>query len=157
MCFIDQNPGEIALNASGFLTLDEERTAAVAACNADIGFARFTGAVDHTAHDRNLHGHTDILYARFNLCGNRGQVDARAPAGRAGHELDTVLADVQGAQNIPRSFRFGEGITGQGDTDGIADPVGQQAADADGTLDGALTGKTGLGDAHVQGIITDLM
>ncbi len=37
------------------LAVDEEDSLALAACNADIGFAGLAGAIDHAAH----HGHLD--------------------------------------------------------------------------------------------------
>src|SRR5262249_12624443 len=66
----------------------EDHATAFATGQANIGVARFTRAIDHTAHNGHLNGRLDFGEALLNFVCHAHHVDLYAPAGGAGDEGD---------------------------------------------------------------------
>ncbi|CAL2070463.1 protein of unknown function [Streptomyces murinus] len=135
------------------LALDEDLALAVAGGDAQVGLAGLAGAVDDAAHDGDAERDVHAGEARGDLFGELVDVDLGAAAGRAGDDLQAALAQVQGLQDLGADLDLLDRRGREGDADGVADALGEQRAEGDGRLDGALEGRARLGDAEVQGVV----
>ena len=121
-----------------------------AAGDADGGFARFAGTIDHAADHSNIQRLINILETPFQLGHGLDHVEVLARTGWAGDQVDAAMAQVQGFQNVPAYFHFLHRISRQRDADGVADAFGQQYAKSNSRFDRAGACATGLGNAQVQ-------
>ena len=112
------------------LSLFKDHAPAIAAGNTVVGFPGFTGAVDHTAHDRHGDGLFTVFQGFVNLIYQTDEINAGSAAGGAGNDVDAFLPEAGGLQNVLGSIDFLNGIVGKADPDGIADAIQQQSADA---------------------------
>src|SRR2546425_1013308 len=94
----DQVPTGIALATKSDLddlALDEDRALAVARRHTQIGLAGLARAVDDAAHDGHPQRDLHPLEPGGDLLGEGVDVDLRAPARRARHDLQLALLEVQ--------------------------------------------------------------
>ena len=138
------------------LTFLEQQPLALAAGDAVIGFARFARAVHDAAHDGDGDVPVELADALFNLGGKRDEVDLRSAAGRAGDEAHAARTQPRGLDDGDAGADLLDGVSRQGDADGVADALAQKRADADGGLNSAVPLGAGLGDAEVQGVFEGL-
>ena len=135
--------------------MDEQHRLALAAGNADVCFAGFTGAVDHAAH----HGHLNRFFAAlqplFHLIGDLGAGILGAAAGGAGDDLRACYREAHGAQDVVARFHFLFRLCGQRDADGIANAFQQHSADAHAAFQQTHLVGTRLGNTHMERIIRD--
>ena len=101
------------------------------------------------------HGHLDRLDVAFqpllDLGDDRVHVELQAAAGRAGDQHRAALAQLQRLEDLPGDLDLLLGVEGrEADPDRVADPVGEQRAEADRRLERARPLGAGLGDAEVQ-------
>ena len=135
--------------------MDKEDSLALAAGDADIGFARLTGAIDNTAHHGDLDGLFVALKPLFDFVGDLGARVLGASAGRAGDNFGTCHREADGTQDVVACLDFFFRLRCQRDTDGIADAFQQHSADAHAGLEQTHLISTGLGHAHMERIIGD--
>ena len=133
--------------------MDEQDRLALAAGNADIGFAGLAGAVDHAAHDGHFDGFLVTLQPLFDLVGDLGAGVLGAAAGRAGDDLRTGHREADCAQDVVARFHFLFRLRSQRDADGVADAFQQHPADAHAGLQQAHLVGARLGDAHMKRVI----
>ncbi len=138
------------------LAFAEEEPFAFAACNAEVGFARFARAVDDAAHDGDVDRFFDHGEPFFNLCGDGGKVHAAAAAGRTRYEGRTVFLHAEGFQYLIGDLDFFDRVAGERDTEGVADAFGKKCADTDGGLDDTASYRAWLGDTEVERIVYGL-
>ena len=100
------------------------------------------------------HGHLEMLLvgaeALLDLLGERLDADVVAAAARAGDQHRAALAEAERLEDLPADLDLLDRVGGEADADRVADPVGEQAAHADGALDRAGERRPGLGDAQVE-------
>ena len=101
--------------------MDEQHCLALAAGNADVGLTGLAGAVDDTAHDSHLDGLFAALKPTLHLIGDLGAGVLGAAAGRAGDDLRAGHREADSAQDIVACFHLLLRVSGQRDTNGIAD------------------------------------
>ena len=94
----------------------------------------------------------DRLEALLDLVYQRDEVDAGTAAGRAGDEVRGAGRVTEAFENIPGGVDLPHRVGGQGDADGLADAVQEEAADAGGRFDEAHPLGAGFGDAEVEGV-----
>src|SRR3978361_2324969 len=75
--------------------LDENLALAVTRRDAQVGFARFTRAVADATHHRNAQRDVHALEPRGHLVGQRVDVDLRASARRARHDLQAAGTQIE--------------------------------------------------------------
>ena len=135
--------------------MDEQHGLALAACNADISFAGFAGAVDNAAH----HGHLDGLFIAlqplFHLVGDLGAGVLGASAGRTGDDLRSGDREAHGAQDVKACFHLFFRVCSQRHADGVTDALQQHAADAHAAFQQTHLVGTGFGDAHMKRVVSD--
>ena len=135
------------------LALEEDQPAVLAAGNADVGLPGLAGTVDHAAHDRHGDGLFAVLEGLLDPAGQADQVNLRPPAGRAGDDVDAVLAQAGGLQNCLGRDHLADRVGGQRDADRIPDAHAEQAADAHGRFDRPHIFCASLGHAEMEGIV----
>src|SRR5579859_5409447 len=131
----------------------EDYAASLAAGETDIGVTRFAWAVDDTAHHGDMDGRLHFGEAFLDLVGNTDHVDFDAPAGGAGDEGYTAIAQFERAQDFVGHGNLFLRFRAQADADGVADATGEQQAEAHRGLHRARHQRAGLGNAQVQGIV----
>jgi len=137
-----------------FLALDIDDALAVASEDGDVRALGFAGAVDDTAHHGDLHGDDD-LFLEFvvDLLDEVEEVDLDAATGGAGDEFGTdAFSFAEGVEEFEAVLDLVDGVVGVGDSDGVADAVGQEGAECDDRADGAGFLWACVGDAEVQGV-----
>ena len=130
--------------------LDEDLPLAVAGRDAEVGLAGLARAVDDAAHDGDPQRHLEPSRPAVTSLGERVDVDLRAPARRAGDDLELARPQVQRLEDLDADLDLLDRRRRQRHPDGVADPLGEQGAERDGGLDRALERRAGLGDAEVQ-------
>ena len=76
------------------LALSDQNSRTLAACHTEIGLPRLTGTVHDAAHDRDADIQIAVaLHETLDPVREADQIDFRAAAGRAGHNLDTALPE----------------------------------------------------------------
>ena len=133
--------------------MDEQHCLALAAGNADVSLTGLAGAVDDTAHNSHFDGLFAALESALHLICDFGAGVLGAAAGGAGDDLGASHGEAHGAQDVVACFHFLLGLGGQRDADGIADALQQHPADAHAALEQTHLVSTGLGHAHMQGVI----
>ena len=71
-----------------------------AAGETDVGLARLAGAVHHAADHRKGHRRGDVSQPRLQRLDGADDVKLLARAGRAGHDVDAAMAQVQRLQDV---------------------------------------------------------
>ena len=112
-------------------SFSEEEAAAFAAGYAEVCFSGFARTIDSAAHDSYADGLLEFLDFLFHFLSHMDEVHLGAAAGGAGNEDGTVLLHAHGAQDLFGGLHFFQRVIGEGDTDGIANAVQKEAADAD--------------------------
>ena len=102
-----------------------------AAGNPEICFTRFTGAVDHTPHNRDSEGSGNPLQALLNLFRDPNKIYLASAAGRTGNEINTALSEPKRLENLETDFNLIDRIPGERNAQGIADTVAQQDSQTD--------------------------
>src|SRR5579884_1273970 len=115
----------------------KDDAATLAAGEANIGVARFAGAVDDAAHDGNVNGRLHLRETALNLVSYLDDIDLDATTGGAGDEGDAAIAQFERAQDFVGHRNLFLRLRAQADADGVADAFGQQQAEADGGFDRA--------------------
>ena len=87
----------------------------------------------------------------LHLARDGDEVDLAAGAGRAAHELGPAATQPQGAQDAPGHRQLVHRVGGQRDPRGCRRcPASSRIPQAHGAFNGALKGRTGLGDTQVK-------
>src|SRR5579884_477774 len=131
----------------------EDDAAPFAAGEADIGVAGFAGAVHDAAHDGDVDGRLHLCKTALNLVGDLDNVDFDAPAGGAGDKGDAAIAQFERAQDFVGHRNLFLRLRTQADTDGVANALGQQQAEANGGFDRAGDKRSRLRDAEVKRVV----
>src|SRR5690606_32429542 len=162
----------VALEGDRALAVDEHgrgrHLAGAGQADADIGMAAFAGAIDHTAHDRDVHAldpgvagppHRHLApQVRLDAVGQfLEECAAGAPAARAGHDHRRKGAQVHGLEDFLRDDDFARAVPAgfgrERDANGVADALLQQHRQSGGRGDDALAAHAGLGQAQVQRVV----
>ena len=101
--------------------------AVAAAGDADVGLARFAGAVDDAAEHRERHRRADMLQPLLERLDGADHVEALPRAARAGDDADAAVADAERLQDLEADADFFLGLGRERDADRVADPGPQQA------------------------------
>ena len=99
--------------------------AIAAAGDADVGLARFAGAIDNAAEDREGHGCFDMAKRILQLLHRADDVKALAGAAWAAYDAHAAGAQAQGLQNFITNAHFFFGFGRQADADRIANACPQ--------------------------------
>ena len=127
--------------------------AAPAAGQPDVGFARFSRPVDDAADDRQRHRRRDVGEALLQRGDRLDDRELLPRAGWAGDDRDAAMAQMQRLEDLEAGLDLLHRVGRKRHADGVADPLGQQHADADGRFDRAPDESAGLGHADVQGVV----
>ena len=139
------------------LAADEEVPLLLARRDADVGLARFAGTVDDAAHHRDLDRQVQLLERLLGLLRHGDHVDLGPATRGAGDEVEALaLAQPERLEQLAPRFRFFDGVGRERIPDRVADPFGQQRADAGRPLDQAGGRRSGLGHAEVQRVVEGL-
>ena len=103
--------------------LDEDLALAVSGRDAEVGLACLTGTVDDAAHHRDAQRHVEPLESGGDLVGERVDVDLRASARRARHDLESARAQVQRLEDLVADLDLLDRRRGQRHPDGVADAL----------------------------------
>src|SRR5919106_1962004 len=114
--------------------VDEPRVAA--AGDAEVGVARLAGAVDRAAHDGDLEGLRIVAEPLLDRVGQVPDADVVPSARGAGDHDRAALAEAERLEDLPGDPDLLHRVGGQRDADRVADSVHEEAADANGALDG---------------------
>ena len=101
----------------------DNQTLADTSGNPDIGFLCLSRSVYHTSHYRHFDIKRKFRNHRFYLIGKPDQINAGSSAGRTGNNFHAAFSESQSPQDQLCTLYFLHRITGQGDTDRIADPL----------------------------------
>src|SRR5699024_6997036 len=112
------------------LALLDQKTHAVAACNADIRFFRFSRTVHHTSHDGHLDIQRDILNHGFHSVRKADKIDPGTAAGGTGNNFHPSFAQSQSLQYSFCGFDLLQRRAGKRDAYGISDPLIKDDAQA---------------------------
>ena len=89
------------------LTFFENEALSLAAGNAEVGLARFAGAVDNTAHDGNGDVLINVFECLFDLIGKADEIDTCSAAGGAGNKLYAAAQrETRSVSPMPRCKRL---------------------------------------------------
>ena len=115
------------------LALGEDHALVLGAGDAEVRVAGLADAVDRAAQDGDLDRVVVGLAGARSISIDDGvHVELQAPARRAGDEDRAALAQLERLEDLPGDLDLLLGVEGrQGDADRVADPVGQQRAEAD--------------------------
>src|SRR3546814_291404 len=130
--------------------------ALAAAGHADVGLARFAGAVDAAADPRYLHRRHDVLQALFQQFDGIDDLELLPRAGRAGDDVDAAMAEIERLQHVEADLHLLYGIRRQRYPNGVADPRPEQHPQSDRRFHGADAEAAGLGDAEMERIVAGL-
>ena len=125
--------------------------------DADIRIRGLPGPVDGAAHDRDLEIPGVMAHMLVHIGRDGGKVHPGPAAGGTGDDLHVVLADADGRQYLLGRQHLLYGIAGEAHPDGVADAVHEKAPDARGRLDEPRLTAARLGDAHVEGVVHQLV
>ena len=139
-----------------YLAFFEDKTVALAACNAYIGFSCFARAVYRTAHHGNFYILIDKAAFFLYLVRKAYKVYLRSAAGRAGNEFHTEFTQFKAFKYLFCRFNFLNGVARKRNTDSIAYALRKYAAYADSRLYGTRPDRTAFGNAEVEGIVHSL-
>src|SRR3546814_13965155 len=128
--------------------------AIAAAGDADVGFARFAGAVDDAAENRQRHRGPDVLERLFQLLHGANDVEALARTTGARDDADAAGAQAQRFQDFIADAHFLLGLGRQRYADRVADPGPPPIADAQTRFDRSAHPPATPRDAQVQGAVT---
>ena len=123
---------------------------------AEIGIGHLSRTIDHAAHHGNLHAR-EVGGALLDFFGGGLQIEEGAPTGGAGDEIRLVQTGAGGLQDRLGRRNFILGRLGEGDANGVAQPVREQSADANRALDAPIHTGPRLGHAKVQRIVHALL
>ena len=101
----------------------------------EVGVARLPRSVDGAAHDGDLERLGIVAQALLDDDREVLDADVVPAARRTGDHHRPALAQVQCLEDLPGRLDLLDRVGGEGDADRVADPVGEQGADADGALD----------------------
>src|SRR5207237_1210513 len=118
-------------NGADDLALDEDLTLLLAGRDTDVGFARLAGSVHHTPHDGNAHRNIDRGESLLDGGCEREHIDLRAPARRAGDQVEAALPQPERLEDPDSRLHFLHRIGGERYPDRVADAFGEQRPDAD--------------------------
>ena len=138
-----------------FLALDVDDAAVGAGEDGDVCAFAFAGAVDDAAHDGDFDGECDFFLEGFADVLDEGEeVDLDSATGGAADEFGADAgAEVEDVEEFQAVLDFVDGIVGIGESDGIADALGEEVAERDDAADSAGFAGTGVGDAKVQRMV----
>ena len=129
----------------------EDQALVLGAGDPEVGVRGLADAVDRAAEHGDLDRILVGLEPALDLGDDGVHVELQPAAGRAGDQHRAALAQLQRLQDLPGDLDLLLGVEGrERDADRVADPVGQQRAEADGRLQRARPLGAGLGDAEVQ-------
>ena len=132
------------------LAFDENLTLAIAGGHAQISLARLPWAIDDAAHDRHANRRLDIFQPFRHLLGELNHIDLRAPAARAGDDVEMPLAKTKILKNLAANLDFLDRRRGQGHANRVPDAFSEQRTERKARLDSALPRRPGLGHAQMQ-------
>ena len=130
--FLLTKPREICLfHLSDDLPFLNRTPVPLSACDANIGLFSFARPIDHASHNGDGEGLGDLLNLFFNPFHQAGEVHLATTTGGTGDDLDAALPDLQGPQYLKTDPNLFNRIAGQGNPQGISDPLIQKKPYAD--------------------------
>jgi len=130
--------------------------ALVAGGDAEVGFARLAGAVDHATHHGNLQRQLLVGERVLRALGDLNHVDLGATTTRAGNQVDVLaLAQPERLEQLAPGAGFFDGVGGEAVANRVADALQEQRSDAGGRLQQSAGQRPRLGDAEMQRMIGD--
>ena len=106
-------------------------TAFVARCDAKVGFASFTGAVDDTPHNCNLEWQFFVCEGSLRAIGNFNHVNFCSAATRTGDQINIFsLAQTERLEQLSPRTRFFDWVGSKAVANRVTDAFKQQRRDA---------------------------
>ena len=141
---------EVRLDLPEHATVRVDEAGLAPARDAEVGVAGLARAVHRAAHHRDLERLRVGAQPLLDRLGQGPDADVVAPARGAGDHDRPALAQAERLQDLPGDLDLLDRVGGERDPDRVADPVHEQAADADGALDRPRRRRARLGDAEVE-------
>ena len=122
------------------LAAREDQALVLGAGDAEVGVRGLADAVDRAAEHGDLDRVLVGLQAALDVGHHGVHVELQAAAGRAGDQHRAALAQLERLEDLPGDLDLLLGVEGgERDADRVADPVGQQRAEADGATSASPT------------------
>ena len=116
----------------------------------DVGVHPLARAVDDTAHHRHGDGPPDAPHRLLDPLDHREHVDLEASAGGAGDEVWSLGLVLEVGQDLAGHPDLLLRLADQRDPDGVADPLGEEDADAERALNAAGVDRARLGEPEME-------